>query len=169
MNRGTVRWIALALVAALVAALAVGLVQSRSGSDSPTSPAPTSGGDAAAAGASEAAVDGPHVTLEFCAGVTCPAADQARQQQVQSDVEGDPRVASTRLVSAEQAYQLFLDEHGDNEELVEQVDPETVPAQLEVDLLRADDTEAVVADLQGTDGVASVRDARAPAEEAGEP
>lgn len=161
MGRGTIRWIAIALVAAMVAALAVGLVRGQGEpADQPGSPADGAATGQALATTDVAALDGPHVVLELCTGVVCPRAGETAQQDLQGEVEADPRVASARLVSSEQAYQLFLEEYGDDQELVDEVDPDTVPAEIQVDLHRIDDVAAVVAAFEDHDGVASARDAR---------
>ena len=166
MGRGTVRWIAIAVIAAMLAFLAVGLIGGRG--DSAGSGADGRGGrgaDDVAVATDAAALDGPHVILELCTGVACEPMGATARDQLLEEVDDDPRVASTRFVSSEQAYQLFLDEFGDDQELVEQVDPATVPPEIQVDLHRLDDVAAVMADFEAHAGVAAARDARRPAAE----
>lgn len=154
------RWIAIALVAGMVATLAVGLVSGR-GEPAGTEQDRAAGEDPVPTGTA-AALDGPHVVLELCSGVACPRPDESAEQQLQQEAEQDPRVASARLVTSEQAYQLFLDQYGDDEELVEQVDPETVPARVELDLHRPDDSDAVMAEFEDREDVATAHDTRVP-------
>lgn len=166
MGRGTVRWIAIAVIGAVLSFLAIGLIGDRG--DPVGSDADGRGGqgaDQVAVATDAAALDGPHVTLELCTGVACEPISATARDQLLEEVDSDPRVASTRFVSAEQAYQLFLDEFGDDQELVEQIDPETVPPEIQVDLHRPDDVAAVIADFEGREGVAAARDARLPVAE----
>ena len=157
MGQGTARWIAIALVGALVATLAVGLLGGGGGgpeganADDDT-PRPRV--------AASQALEGPHLWLDLCTGVSCPAVDETTREALVADLEADPRVASTRFVSSEQAYQLFLDEWGDDEELVASVRPEDVPARIEVDLLDPDQADSVVADYADRTGVAAATGAR---------
>lgn len=160
MGRGAVRWIAIALVGAMVAFVAVGLVGGADDGDG----AGSAGGDGTGAGPDVTAtevVEGPHVIVELCAGVACPEVDQAAQQALLAEVDGDPRVASTLFVSSEQAYQLFLDRYGDQEELVASVNPDDVPARIEVDLVDPEAAADVAATYEDGDGVATAYDARA--------
>ena len=166
MGRGTVRWIAIAVIGAMLAFLAVGLIGGRgdpAGSDADGGA--RQGADGVTLATDDAALDGPHVILELCSGVACEPMSATARDELLEEVAGDPRVASTRFVSSEQAYQLFLDEFGDDQELVEQVDPATVPPEIQVDLHRPDDVGGVIAEFEGRDGVAAARDARDPAVE----
>lgn len=165
MGRGTVRWIAIAVIAAMVAFLAVGLVSGRGDEAGPPGRQEAVDGGAPAVATDSAALDGPHVILELCTGVACPRPSDAEQRRLQDEVASDPRVASARFVTSEQAYQLFLDRYGDDQELVEQVDPDTVPAEIQADLHRTDDVAAVVAEFEGHEAVATALDAREPVAE----
>lgn len=158
MRQGLVRWMALALVGAMVAALAIGLVGGRGGgSETPD----VGDGDAARADVSTAApLDGPHVLVELCTGATCPAPDEAAQQALVDDLEADPRVASAVFVSSEQAYELFLEEFGDREDLVASVQREDVPARVELNLHDPAGVPEVAADHEQHPAVAGVYDAR---------
>ena len=157
MGRGAVRWIAIALVGAMIAAVGVGLVTGREAGDGAADvdrPDTTPG-------AFGEPVDGPHLWLDLCAGVACEPLDDAGQQALVAEVDADPRVASTLFVPSDQAYQLFLDRYGDDEDLVASVRPEDMPARIEVELLDPAQVEAVMADYQQRQGVARVNDARA--------
>jgi cell division protein FtsX len=161
MGRSTARWIAIALVGALVAALGVGLVTGRGReADDAARQAPTADGARGADAVDAEVLDGPHVVLELCTGAQCAEPDDADQRALVAEVEQDPRVASVLLVPSDQAYQLFLDRFGDQEELVESVRPEDVPARLEVDLLEPDGAPEVVAEWESHAAVASAFDAR---------
>lgn len=159
MGQGSARWIAIALVGALVATLAVGLLGSGGGGTGEEDGRADGSTTTTRVPASEA-LEGPHLWLDLCAGISCPAVDEAAQEALVAELEADPRVASTLFVSSEQAYQLFLDRYGDREDLVESVRPEDVPARIEVDLLDPDEVDAVLADYAGRDGVAAATDAR---------
>lgn len=159
MGRGAVRWIAIALIGAMIAAVGIGLV---TGGDHDDPAADTSGPDGAMrGGAGSELSDGPHLWLDLCAGVACAPLDEAGQQALVAALEDDPRVASTLFVSSEQAYQLFLDRYGDQEDLVASVRPEDTPARIEVELLDPAQVDAVLQDYRGREGVASANDARA--------
>ena len=167
MGRGTIRWIAIAVIGAMLAFLAVGLIGGRgdpAGSDADDRTQQGAVDDVAVV-TDDAALDGPHVILELCSGVACDPMSTTERDQLLEEVDRDPRVASTRFVSSEQAYELFLDEFGDDQELVEQVDPATVPPEIQVDLYRTEDVADVIADLEDREGVAAARDARRPARE----
>lgn len=157
MGQGTARWIAIALVAALVATLAVGLLGGRG--DPPEDAAGPAGGRSDAGVASEP-LEGPHVVAFLCAGQECPRPDADAEQAILAELESDPRVLAARLVTREQAYQLFLDRFGDQEELVASVDPEQIPARVELDLVDPDGVDQVLADHQGREGIAAIEDAR---------
>ena len=158
MGQGTVRWIAIALVGALVAALAVSLV-SGAGPDAASTTEDRDGSTAPGSRAT-AVLEGPHLWLDLCAGVECPTLDEGGQEALVDELEADPRVASTLFVTGEQAYQLFLDRFGDQQDLVESVRPEDVPARIEVDLLDPADVDAVMGDYADREGVARANDAR---------
>lgn len=158
MGQGTARWIAIALVGALVATLAVGLLGGRGGDPETSTDAGTGGTTGGSATAEPA--DGPHVVAFLCSGQECPRPDADAEQAILDELQGDPRVLAARLVSSEQAYQLFLDEWGDREDMVASVDPDEVPARIELDLVDPEAVDEVVADHQGREGVAAVEDAR---------
>ncbi len=158
MGQGTARWIAIALVGALVATLAVGLLGTGGGGTEEGANADS--GAAPPRAADGEGLDGPHLWLDLCAGNVCPTVDETAQEALVAELEADPRVASTLFVSSDQAYQLFLDRFGDQEELVASVRPEDVPARIEVDLLDPGEVDAVMADYANRDGVAAVNDAR---------
>ncbi len=107
------------------------------------------------------ALEGPHLWLDLCAGAVCPELDEPAREALVAEVRDDPRVSSVLYVSSDQAYQLFLDRFGDQQELVESVRPEDVPARIEVDLLDPADVDEVLADYRDREGVAAVNDARA--------
>lgn len=155
MRQTTVRWIAIALVAALIGTLAVGFVVGRNAD----APAGDEEGTGAGAGADtaevDAATDGPHVIVELCNDRACPRQDEDQQQALAEDVRGDARVLSVRFVTLEQAHELFLAEVGDREDLVEDVAPGDIPARLEVDLYDAATADEVVAELSDREGVAT--------------
>lgn len=159
MGQGPLRWIAIALIGAMVAALAVALV---AGGGEPSGADGGTTADDGARGESTATevLDGPHVVVELCVGVACPELDDAGQQALVAEIEADPRVASVLLVSSEQAYQLFLDRFGDQEDLVASVQPEEVPARVELDLFDPQAVPTVLSDYEQRDGVARVYDAR---------
>lgn len=159
MGRGTVRWIAIALVGAMVAFVAVGLIGGAGERDAAGSGDAAGGDDGADITATEV-VEGPHVIVELCAGVACPEPDEAAQEALRAEAESDPRVASVVFVSSEQAYQLFLDRYGDQEELVASVRPEDVPARIELDLVDPGAAAEVAASYDGRDVVATAYDAR---------
>lgn len=159
MNRSTARWIAIALVAAMIAAVAVGLL---GGEGDQVSDLPVRDPSAAttAAPVSGEVTDGPHAVIEFCANVACPAPDDSTQQALVDALAADPRVALARLVTSEQAYALFVERYGDREDLVATIDPEQVPARIELDLFDPMAVDAIAADYGGRVGVADVYDAR---------
>ncbi len=158
MRQSTMRWIAIAIVAAMVATVGIGLVSGGGGDGSSEADGDgvrtttTSGTDAPVA-------EGPHLQLELCNGVTCPEADDAAQQALVADLDEDPRVASTVLVTSEQAYQLFLDEWGHDQELVDAVPAEEMPAFIELDLYDPDVVGDVAGTYRGHAAVAAVREA----------
>lgn len=158
MGSGRARWIAIALIAALLAVLAVGLVSG--GPETVGSDDGTDEGDDPRSATATEGLDGPHVLVELCTGATCPALDEAEQQALVAELEADPRVASLLFVSSEQAYELFLDRYGDQEDLVDRVEPEDVPARVELDLFDPDAVPEVMAAHRQREGVADVYDAR---------
>lgn len=155
MRQTTVRWIAIAVVAALLGTLAVGFVVGQNAD----APAVDEEGTGAGAGVDstqvDAAVDGPHVIVELCNDQACPRQDEDQQQALADEVRRDPRVLSVRFVTQEQAHELFLAEFGDREDLVEDVAPDDIPARLEVDLYDPATVGAVVAELSEREGVAT--------------
>ena len=161
MGQGPVRWIALALVGALVAAVAVGLVAGRGGAGAADDVDDGAAGPAAGQSLSADALQGPHLWLDLCTGAVCDELDEPAREALVAEVRDDPRVSSVLYVSSEQAYQLFLDVYGDNQELVDSVRPEDVPARIEVDLLDPAGVDEVLADYRDREGVAAVTDARA--------
>ena len=100
------------------------------------------------------------MVIELCAGVACDEVDEDTQQDLVAELQADPRVTATRFVSSEQAYQLFLDRHGDQEDLVESVRPEDVPASVELELVDPEQAPEVVAEWEARPEVATARDAR---------
>lgn len=160
MRQTTVRWIAIAIVGAMIAVVGVGVVSG--GGDPAGSDADDGGARTDAAGATESlAADGPHVVLELCAGVACPRPDADAEQELLAELDDDARVASTLLVTSEQAYQLFLDRFGDRQDLVDSIDPETVPAFIELELYDPAVAGEMVAAYQDREGVAAVSEADA--------
>lgn len=160
MRQTTVRWIAIAIVGALIATIGVGVISGGGGPADSDSDDDRSG--AAATGATEATLaDGPHVVLVLCAGVECPDPDAAAEQELLDELDDDPRIASTLLVTSEQAYQLFLDARGDQQDLVEAIDPDSVPAFIELDLYDPDVAGEVTASYRDHEIVASAREAGA--------
>lgn len=160
MRQTTVRWIAIAIVGAMIAVVGVGVVAG--GGDPAGSNADGEAPRTGTTGASEASLaDGPHVLIELCAGAACPAPDPSAEQRLLDELEQDPRVASTLLVSSEQAYQMFLDRFGDQQDLVDAVDPADVPAFIELDLYDPAIASEVVATYRDHAGVANVGEAGA--------
>jgi hypothetical protein len=157
MNRSSVRWIALAVVGAMIAVVAVGLLGGGEGDGDEPGADP---GDAAPAARATEVLDGPHAFVELCTGVACPAVDEAAQDALLAELEGDDRVASAELISSEQAYAMFLDQFGDQEELVDSIDPEQVPARILLDLHDPASIAELADAYQGHEGVARVMDAR---------
>lgn len=160
MRQTTVRWIAIAIVGAMIAVVGVGVVSG--GGDPAGSDVDDGGRRTNAAGADEATLaDGPHVVIELCAGVACPEPDADAEQELLTELDTDARVASTRLVTSEQAYQLFLDRFGDQQDLVESVDPANVPAFIELELYDPAVAGEVVATYQDREVVATVSESGA--------
>lgn len=158
MRQTTVRWIAIAIVGAMIAVVGVGVVSG--GGDPAGSDAAGDGPGTTATDATEATLaDGPHVVIELCAGVACPEPDPEDEQALLDELDEDPRVASIRLVTSEQAYQLFLDRFGDRQDLVESVDPADVPAFIELDLYDPEVASEVMAAHRDDEIVASVGEA----------
>lgn len=158
MRQTTVRWIAIAIVGAMIAVIGVGVVSGGGGSS--TSEEGVDGPGTVPTGASEAALaDGPHVVIVLCAGVECPDPEPSAEQELLDELDGDPRIASTLLVTSEQAYQLFLDARGDQQDLVEAIDPDSVPAFIELDLYDPEVADEVVASYQDHEIVVSAREA----------
>lgn len=157
MGQGTARWIAIALVGALVATLAVGLLGGRGGPAEDAGEAPGGGSEP---GVAAEPLEGPHVVAFLCSGQECPRPGPDVQQAILDELQSDPRVLAARLVSSEQAYQLFLDRFGDQQELVESVDPEQIPARVELDLVDPEAVGEVMADHRGREGIAAMEDAR---------
>ncbi len=158
MRQSTMRWIVIAIVAAMVATLGVGLVSGGGGdpaSDAVDDDVPTT----TTAGPDAPVAEGPHLQLELCNGVTCPEADDAGQQALVADLDADPRVASAELITSEQAYQLFLDEWGHDQELVDAVPADEMPAFIELDLYDPGVAGDVASTYQGHEAVAAVREA----------
>lgn len=158
MRQSTMRWIAIAIVVAMIATVGIGLVSGGGGGDETAETTGDTARTRTTAGTEDAVREGPHLVLELCNGVTCPAPDDAAQQSLVAELDEDARVASTLLVSSEQAYQLFLDEWGDREDLVESVDAAEVPAFIELDLYEPEDAAEVQDTYAGHDVVAVVRD-----------
>jgi hypothetical protein len=155
MNQRTVRIIAVTVVVALIGAFAVGLVFGGGGTGDGTLPGDQDGTTTQPGDAQETAVlAGPHVEAQLCADVSCPRRDALEEEQLHAEVESDPRVRLALLIPAEQHYQIFLEEFGDRQDLVDQVDPDTVPSLLQVYLRDPLDAQAVVAWLLEQDGVA---------------
>lgn len=162
MRQTTVRWIAIAIVGAMIAAIGVGVISG--GGDTAGSNGDDDGGQADSAGASEPSVaDGPHVELQLCSGATCPEPDEAAQQALLAELDADARVASSRLLPSDQVYQLFLDELGDQQDLVESIDPELVPALVHLELYDPEGATEVATSYEEHEAVANARDVRATA------
>lgn len=154
MNQRTVRIIAVTVVVALIGAFAVGLFGGGGAGES-TLPGGQDGATTQPQDAQEAAVlADPHVEAQLCAGVACPRRDASDEAALHAEVESDPRVRLALFITAEQHYQIFLEEFGDRQDLVDQVDPDTVPSLLQVYLRDPGDAPAVVSWLLGHDGVA---------------
>lgn len=158
MRQTTVRWIAIAIVGAMIAVIGVGVVSGGGGPAGPDGQEDRPPADAGGATAATLA-DGPHVMLVLCAGVECPDPDDSAEQELLDELDADPRVASTLLVTSEQAYQLFLDARGDQQDLVEAIDPDSVPAFIELDLYDPEVAGEVVASYRDHEIVASAREA----------
>lgn len=160
MRQTTVRWIAIAIVGAMIAVIGVGVVSGGGGPAGSDEQVDRPRLDAT--GATEATLaDGPHVVLVLCAGVECPDPDPGAEQELLDELDADDRIASTLLVTSEQAYQLFLDARGDQQDLVEAIDPEAVPAFIELDLYDPEVAGEVVASYRDHEIVASAREAGA--------
>jgi hypothetical protein len=155
MNQRTVQIIAVTVIVAMIGAFAVGLVFGGGGSGDGTSPGDQDGRTGQPQDAQDASVlAGPHVEVQLCAGVACPRRDAAEEEELHAEVESDPRVRLALLITSEQHYELFLEEFGDRQDLVDQVDPDTVPSLLQVYLRDPDDAPAVLSWLLDEDGVA---------------
>ncbi len=158
MSQTTVRWIAIAIVGAMIAVVGVGVVSG--GGDPDSSGADDGGVRTDSVGTTEPLVaDGPHVVVELCAGVACPEPDADAEQELLAELDADSRVASTLLVTSDQAYELFLDEFGDQQDLVESIDPANVPAFIELELYDPEVASEVVTAYQDHEGVAAVSEA----------
>lgn len=150
MRPATVRWIAIVAIGGLLAAFVVAAIAGgRGGGQGDTGETDSSREISTPTGF----VPGPHVVVQLCIENVCPVPDEATQQAFADELERDGRVASTRLVTSEQAYQLILDQWGDREDLVAETDPDEVPARIEIDLLDPADTDDLVASLKGQQGV----------------
>lgn len=158
MRQSAVRWIAVALVGALIGVAVIAVAGGTAGGGDATEDGDGEAVDGTAASAEP--VDGPHVVIELCAGVACDEVDEDDQQALVAELQSDPRVTSARFVSSEQAYQLFLDRHGDQEDLVESVRPEDVPASIELELVDPEQAAEVAAEWEARPEVATARDAR---------
>lgn len=155
MRQTTVRWIAIAVVAALIGTLAIGFVVGRNADAPAGGEEGTGAGTGADTAQVDAATDGPHVIVELCNDQACPRQDEDQQQALAEAVRGDPRVLSVRFVTLEQAHELFLAEVGDREDLIEDVAPGDIPARLEVELYDPATADEVVAELSDREGVAT--------------
>ena len=86
--------------------------------------------------------------------------DTAREALV-AEVRDDPRVSVGAVRVQRAGLPAVPRRYGDNQELVDSVRPEDVPARIEVDLLDPAGVEEVLADYRDREGVATVTDARA--------
>ena len=158
MSQRTAKIIAIIAVVALIGTLAVGLVVGGTGD-----PAGNQGdagttqqfGPQASPGATTV-LGGPHLFVVLCDGVACPRPDEDEEARILADIAADPRVRDARLITAERWYEAFLEQYGDQEELVDALDPDTIPAQVQVYLRNPLQVETVMAEVAALDGVDDV-------------
>ncbi len=83
-------------------------------------------------------------------------ATERQIQGVQAELDGAPTVESYRFISKDDAYELFQDIFADQPELVESVEPETLPASFRVVPTDPELTSTIAAQFQGRPGVDEV-------------
>lgn len=85
-----------------------------------------------------------------------PTATQQQIEDVQGELKESPNVKDFRFISKKQAFELFQEIFQDQPELVESVDPETLPASFRVVPDDPELTETVAAQFRGRPGVDEV-------------
>ncbi len=83
-------------------------------------------------------------------------ATERQIQGVQAELDSAPTVESYRFISKDDAYELFQDIFADQPELVESVEPETLPASFRVVPTDPELTSTLAAQFQGRPGVDEV-------------
>ncbi len=74
------------------------------------------------------------VGVYLCVEPACPAPSQAEIEALHADLEAHPLVAEAVFESREEAYDRFVEVFEDQEELLEMLDPETLPESFRVRL-----------------------------------
>ena len=85
-----------------------------------------------------------------------PTATQQQIETVQGELDTSPNVKQYRFISKDDAFKLFREIFADQPELVESVDPETLPPSFRVVPESPELTESVAAQFRGRPGVDEV-------------
>jgi len=105
-------------------------------------------------------VDQVEVSIFLCDGTTCPQITEQQQQTLRQDLEDQPVVEEVHYESKEEAYERFTELFRDQENLLEIVEPDILPASFRVSLVDPDEFRVISEQFQAYPGVEDIVDQR---------
>jgi cell division transport system permease protein len=105
-------------------------------------------------------VDQVEVSIFLCDGSTCPAITEQQQDTLRQDLEDQPVVEEVHYESKEEAYERFTELFRDQENLLEIVEPDVLPASFRVSLVDPDEFLVISEQFQAYPGVEDIVDQR---------
>lgn len=100
------------------------------------------------------------VSIFLCDGARCASITAEQREQLGRDLQADPLVDEVFYESKEEAYQQFVEQFADDEELVEAVPEDALPASFRVSLTDPNDAPQLTAQYSDYPGVEEIVDQR---------
>jgi cell division transport system permease protein len=105
-------------------------------------------------------VDQVEVSIFLCDGTTCPEITEQQQETLRRDLEDQPVVEEVHYESKEEAYERFTELFRDQQNLLEIVEPDILPASFRVSLVDPDEFLVIAQQFEAYPGVEDIVDQR---------
>ncbi|MBY5162800.1 permease-like cell division protein FtsX [Salsipaludibacter albus] len=98
------------------------------------------------------------VSIYLCDGLSCPPITDSQQDELLTDLEGNPLVDQVFYETKEEAYQAFQEQFANEPTFLESVDETTLPASFRVKLTDPERFDAIQTEYENRPGVESIVD-----------
>ncbi len=105
-------------------------------------------------------VDQVEVSIFLCDGQACPEITEQQQETLRQDLEDQPVVDEVHYESKDEAYERFTELFADQENLLEIVEPDILPASFRVSLVDPDEFLVINQQFEAYPGVEDIVDQR---------